>query len=144
MIQEAYQKLWAWHGKYHLNSEFRNYSMQGYLKKRVQKLKFWQKGEYNKRFFILDFTIANIQIKTTKEETNKENIKKVPFRNIISCYLPNAKSEERIRQVCSKTYRFPFFLKTLDRMYELCSSSEEERNMWIAGFSYIIVSTSQV
>jgi hypothetical protein len=29
-------------------------------------------------------------------------------------------------------------------MYELCSSSEEERNMWIAGFSYIIVSTSQV
>ncbi len=29
-------------------------------------------------------------------------------------------------------------------MYELGTTSEEERTMWIAGFNYILISTSQV
>ena len=89
----------------------------------------------------MDFTVATIQIKNTREEKNLDKIKHIPFRNIIDLILPSDLDEKVILCRCSKTYKFPFFLHTIDRKFELCASSENERKMWMSGFNYIKVST---
>ena len=49
------------------NSEFKSFRMQGWLRKRVQEVKFFQRNGYPKRFFIVDFTKAIILIQYKRE-----------------------------------------------------------------------------
>ena len=44
----------------------------------------------------------------------------------------------------SKNYKYPFFLVTEKRQWQLWTTSEEEKKMWLAGFMYIITSTKEV
>jgi hypothetical protein len=44
----------------------------------------------------------------------------------------------------SSTYTLAFFVKTTDRVFELYTSTPEEREMWMAGFKYIMISTKEV
>ena len=46
--------------------------------------------------------------------------------------------------LCSIKFKYPFFVKTTERLFELYASTTEERTMWIAGFNYVIVSTNEV
>ena len=41
-------------------------------------------------------------------------------------------------------YVLPFFVKTTDRVFELYTSTPDEREMWMAGFQYILISTKEV
>lgn len=53
--------------------------------------------------------------------------------------------EQQQKMSCeSKTFKFPFMVKTVDRVFVLFAPSYSEREMWIAGFNYVIVSTNQV
>ena len=65
------------------NSEFRNFTMQGWLRKRVEKIGFFTVENYQKRYFRVDFTKANLTISHSKEETRGSNVKFVPFREVI-------------------------------------------------------------
>ena len=68
----------------------------------------------------------------------------IPFRNITECFLPTEKYEEGARKICSKKYQCPFFLNTVDRMFELYTSQDDERQMWVTCFNYLIKSTKEV
>ena len=52
--------------------------------------------------------------------------------------------EKRAKEVCSRKFNFPFFVKTEDRLFELYASCEEERTLWLAAFVYLIKSTREV
>jgi len=49
-IAEAYNCLTKWNGKNVMNVTFKNHIMQGYIRKKVSTIKFFQKCLYPKRF----------------------------------------------------------------------------------------------
>jgi hypothetical protein len=51
----------------------------------------------------------------------------IPFRNIKESFLPLPEYESKIKKICSKKYNYPFFVKTVDRLFELYASQENER-----------------
>ena len=71
-----------------------NYKMEGYLKKFVDKVKLFQRSVHPKRFFLIDFTSANLFIrkepmrdKTIKIAQDK-GTKTIPFSSVTDVYLP--------------------------------------------------------
>ena len=79
-----------------------------------------------------------------KEEDEKK-VKQIAFAHIQKCYIPTPKNVIKIMEdIPSKTFKYPFIVKTIERMFLLFAPTEQERDMWIAGFEYIIVSTMQV
>ena len=93
---------------------------------------------------MLNFADAVMYIKDKKEQTKESKIKVIPFRNILECFLPTVDYERKAKQVCSRTFNFPFFMKTEDRLFELYTSTDEERDLWMSGFMYSIKSTREV
>ena len=122
--------------------------MEGHLRKFVEKVKVFQRSLHPKRFFAIDFTIASVVIspdKPTAEEMKKMDLNKdwivMPFRDILECYPPMQVIDGRS---LPNNWPFPFYLKTVHRLYILCARTANERKMWIAGFRYVIASTLTV
>jgi|APSaa5957512535_1039671.scaffolds.fasta_scaffold230981_1 hypothetical protein len=121
--------------------------MEGNLKKFVEKVKVFQMSIYPMRYFLIDFTSANIYIKHDKNVKIKNNdpknskVKVIPFRSVKDCYL--ARSDVSNMSL-PKGWQHAFYVVTIDRLYVLCSPSDEERKMWMAGFRYVIASTLTV
>lgn len=74
----------------------------------------------------------------SKEEKDPKEIKNIPFRNITGCNKPTSDLEKFYVGRSGGKYKFPFFVITIGRTYELLAVSEEERKMWIFGFGYIV------
>jgi ABC-type uncharacterized transport system permease subunit len=78
--------LWRYNGIRTDFTVFNNFVLQGYLKKQVAQntpLAFFKiKKSYLRRYFILDFTTAQITMQTSSIEIEPSNIKKMPFANI--------------------------------------------------------------
>ena len=134
--------------------------MEGVLRKCVEDVKLFQTKQFPKRYFIIDFTSANIYIthertfgkhydretqkytvKPTGELLSDPDIKVIPFRSVQDVYLPNVVTMKR--NMPSNWY-FPFTLDTIDRKFLLFTKTSDERKMWIAGFRYVIASTVTV
>ena len=118
--------------------------MTGLLKKKVDKEKLFQKKLYPKRYFIVDYTRAMIQIKHKLDDNNAENTTLIPFRDVKMCCKPQFKVEMQIKEVCCPKYNNPLYLWVNDRMYELFTRLSEEREMFLSGFQYVIISTREV
>lgn len=90
--------------------------MEGFLRKFVEKVKFFQKTLHPKRYFIIDFTIASIIISYEKPrkdqmkapEKNKDWIV-LPFRDITDCYPPQQVIDSRS---LPNNWPYPFYLQT--------------------------------
>ena len=122
------------------NSKFENYKLQGYLKKRVSEVKLFQTKVFPTRYYIIDFATA--QLLMMSKATDKEQDRVIiPFRSIKESFLPLPEYEVKIKKICSKKYNFPFFVRTVDRLFELYSSQDSERTVWMAAFDYLIKST---
>jgi hypothetical protein len=63
------------------------------------------------------------------------------FRNITICRLLHVGEEQGF--TVNKNYKFPFVLKTQDRTYCFMACSEIERDLWLAAFNYVKISTDQ-
>ena len=85
VIRKAYHSLMRWDNKVFTQTEFRNYILKGYLKKKVNKNEFWQTKKYHKRYFIADFREANLIIMRDKDSKDKKNMRSIMFRDIIAC-----------------------------------------------------------
>lgn len=106
---------------------------------------------YPMRYFLIDFTSANIYIKHDKKvkiraagdtrDLKNPKLKVIPFRSVKDCYLARA---DVSNLSLPKGWQYAFYVITIDRMYVLCSPSDEERKMWMAGFRYVIASTLTV
>jgi hypothetical protein len=95
---------------------------------------------YSKAIFVI---IQNKEC-LNKRKYMERDAKIIPFRNIIECFLPTEKYEEGAKKMCSKKYQYPFFLSTVDRMFELYTAQDDERRMWVTCFNYLIKSTKEV
>ena len=42
------------------------------------------------------------------------------------------------------TFKFPFSVVTSQRIFEFYASCPQEREMWIAGFNYVVLSSKEV
>jgi hypothetical protein len=114
--------------------------MQGYLRKFVQKVKFFQKTVHPKRYWVIDFQTAIMTIQKEKEDKHQSENKKILFRDILDCYLPKTDIEDQL----PKNWEHAIYLQTRDRLFVLCARTEEDRNMWMAGFRYLLASTLTV
>ena len=74
------------------------------------------------------------------DELDTENInnKRILFRDIIDCYLPKQDIEN---YDLPKNWKWAFYVKCLERLYILTTKTSDERNMWMAGFRYLLAST---
>lgn len=140
VIQERYKELWSWHGTLSEMCQFRHYQMEGYMKKFVEKVKLFQKTVHPTRYFILDFQTAILTIKHDHKSTDKSQMKKILFRDILDCYLPLAKPEHKP----PKGWEHCLYLRTTERLYFLCARTLDDRNMWMSGFRYLLASTVTV
>jgi hypothetical protein len=75
-----------------------------------------------------------------KENKNPKENKKVLFRDILDCYLP----KEDIDDQLPKGWEWSIYLQCRERLFVLCAKTEEDRNMWMAGFRYLLASTITV
>jgi len=55
-----------------------------------------------------------------------------------------AKDIESQLERATNAYCFPFYLITAERRFLLYTTSDEDRNMWLDGFSYLIMSTKEL
>ena len=121
--------------------------MEGTLRKFVEEVKFFQMSVYPKRYFMIDFTLACVQIRYSKakdkiHEAELEKIeKRIPFRDVTDCYLPRGEID---KANLPKNWAFPFYVQTTERIFVLCAKNINERNMWMSGFRYVIASTLTV
>ena len=100
---------------------------------------FWKGIRFLKRFCLIDFGSARFLI--MKKHSNAESAN-IAFRDIHSCFLLD--DETPILSICSKTFCYPFCVKTRDRTFMLFATTAEERQLWIDGFNYVVCSTKQV
>ena len=54
------------------NSAFKNYKLEGYLKKRAQKIELFQTKVFITRYFKIDFDLGQIAIQTKAEEKSPD------------------------------------------------------------------------
>lgn len=123
--------------------------MRGYLRKRVHENKIFQRSKFPKRYFAINFQHGTIKIYQTESDfKNKKctDFKEILFRDILKVHQNLATTEDNklASDRASKNFRMPFQIDTSERKFELFASSEEERKMWLTGFEYILVSTSEV
>lgn len=115
--------------------------MQGYLKKFVEKVKLFQMSLYPKRYFFIDFQLALMYIQKSSTQNQKDkDVKKILFRDILDCYLP----KRNVSLDLPGDWKHVFYLKTNERTFILCAKCQDDRNMWMSGFRYIIASTLTV
>ena len=119
-----------------LTSPFNGSKVAGYMKKCKNKTSFFKK-DLVKRFFFLDFNLQTLFV--SEDQNEMANRKSISFHNILSC-TPCFE----IKKQKSKTFNKPFMLETRGRFFELYTPSEDEREMWMAAFDYVIKSTRVV
>ena len=115
------------------------FRLAGILGKRVKEKKLFQISMYPKRYHAVDFTNGILFIKLNFQKSdNDSSTKQIPFRNIISMQKPGVQEESYImRNDCAQPYKYPMFLKTTERDYQLYANSLHDRSLWIAAFEYI-------
>ncbi len=72
-------------------------------------------------------------------EKDVNNTKLIPFRDIKNCYFYK---ETHTDPIGMGTYKFGFRVDTDTKIHQLYAETEVERNLWVAAFNYIIISTN--
>ena len=91
---------------------------------------------------MVDFSSATITMQHKRElDMSKDTL--FNFRDVKECYLPSKDILEKISDIAPWSYTFPFYVEIKDRKYLLFVFSEEEREMWVHGFTYVIKSTEK-
>ena len=81
-----------------------------------------------------------LKIQNDRTNANNDEVKKVPFRDIVKVSLP----APEVKDSLPRGWKEGFMLQTRERLFILGARCEDDRNMWIAGFRYIIASTVTV
>ena len=90
---------------------------------------------------MIDYTKAVVIV---KKEENSTDSQKIPFREFTEVIPFNEEKTKASLAHCHKNYKYGFWLKSNVRNMELFCNAEDEREMWMAGFKYVILSTRKV
>lgn len=92
------------------------------------------------RIYILDFIRAKMIIKhDVNDKENSDQTQILHFGDIVSCRIENDWKNHH-----SNTYIYPFKVKLTNKELLLIAKSEDDRTMWIAGFSYAILVAEKI
>jgi len=85
-LNKAFTDLWLLHRNFYPNTNFFNYTVQGYINKATEekKYKLFSKQKVNKRYLVIDFTKTNLYLKEKKESLGAS--KTISFRHLIKSY----------------------------------------------------------
>ena len=114
---------------------YKKYCVQGFLKKMVQEVKFFQTSFTHKRYFVLDHYMQRMRIHKTNEAQSDYKI--VHYRDILDVRMER-EADSKKNMTIQQRWSFRFTVITKDRAYILQSSSFDERNLWFHTFCWII------
>lgn len=92
----------------------------------------------------MDF--ANAVLSIFKDNRRLDADKKIiPFREIKTLHKVAEEQEEHLRSIAPSNYSFPFVIgEENGKFTQLYCATAEEREMWYAGFRYLVLSTAEV
>ena len=110
-IQISYKELWAFSNSMFENSKFKDYIMEGLIRKNVRQVNLFTQNFFPKRYFIIDFKEAYISIKKNRDAPILDKSKSILlFRKILKCRLLNPGEQEGFTK--NKLFQFAFVVKT--------------------------------
>lgn len=113
---------------------YQRHSVQGFLKKYVDTVKFFQKSLKYKRYFTLDHNAKKMRIHRSNDPQSEYKL--FEYKDILGMNLsvPNLDQKMAIQE----RWSFKFTLVTQRRLYVLFAASMDERNLWIHTFTWIL------
>ena len=91
-------------------------------------------GVFPKRYLVIDFKYARLTIYKKKNE--EHTAREIMFRDI------KEYSNMQWKGKAGPSWCYPFFLKTTSRNYIFVAPTEEDKNIWLNAFDYLIPSTN--
>ena len=110
-----------------------SHQMRGWLYKKAETDKFFQKSKYYKRYFVVKADSIFVAISDTEVS---RSFKKVLIENIV-CITNIEENEKGPVAKSGEKWMHKFELRTTERTYELFAKNEEERDIWVNGFQRI-------
>ena len=85
-------------------------------------------------------------IKHNADDNSKDKkVTKIAFKDIKKVSLPTKSEDKLIFNLdCEKPWCYCFFLHTDQRKYYIYTMSTIERDMWMSGFQFLVLSTNHV
>ena len=105
------------------NTSFKNNIMQGFLKKKVEQQKLFQKQLFPRRFFKIQFDHGTIEIYKSLK-VDDQDVNRIRFSEVVTVSTPTERLQEELVEKCSKKFQWPFFLYTEKRNFELYAQTE--------------------
>mmetsp|Transcript_4958 Transcript_4958/g.6062 ORF Transcript_4958/g.6062 Transcript_4958/m.6062 type:complete len:200 (+) Transcript_4958:329-928(+) len=105
---------------------------EGYLYKHVHKMKLFQLGSFNLRFFKID--VRTHQLKIFSSDTDDKPSKTIAFRDIFK--VSSEQSSSIIDKGCP--WKNVFVLFTMERPFRLYTKTLLERDKWITCFTELV------
>ena len=103
--------------------------IKGFLYKMAKEVKFFSKGLYYKRYFVLNF---HTQYLCIQDDIVSKKIVKIPFQRLL--YIDAVQSHDPKVSKVSCPWKYSFALMTTDRKYFLFARTDEERFLWMSSF----------
>ena len=113
---------------------YQHISVQGFLKKFVKSIKLFQKSLYYKRYFVLDHTARKMRVHQTNDPHSEYKL--FEYKDILGIQVKKETLEDKM--AIHERWSFEFQLNTAKRMFTLYAPSQDERNLWIHTFTWII------
>ena len=60
----------------------------------------------------------------------------IDFKDVKDCYVMSQESQKVLGNA-SKNFKLAFYVETTNRTFELYTTSDEERDMWMTAFKFI-------
>ena len=102
---------------------------------------------YPLRYYKVDFEEQRIVVKHKDHYADDHEFysKIIYFRELLDCYKFSEEDEEKEKESrhYPKDLTFPFVLQTTERKFELFTSTDDERKLWVTCFNYIIKCTKE-
>ena len=113
--------------------------MQGFLKKQVKdKGLFQRKDKTLKRYFVLDHHSKKMRIHKTNDPKSEYTL--FEYNEIFNIDEYQLTIEQKMK-ICER-WSFSFVLSTSKRDYKLYAASNDERDLWVHCFKWIIESNA--
>ena len=111
---------------------------EGYLYKHVHKMKIFQLGSFNLRYFKIDTHLSRLQIFNSDSDVKTSH--EIKFKDIFK--VAGEKSSEIIDKGCP--WKNVFVLFTMDRPFRLYARTAEEKDKWTQCLNEIIEKQGQI
>ena len=113
---------------------YQRFAVQGFLKKEVKEAKLFQKKKKYKRYFVMDHNAKKMRIHQSNDPTSEYKL--FNYTDILEVIEPVQTVEERMK--IRERWTFNFIVVTKQREFVLFAASNDERELWLHTFNWIV------